>query len=166
MRSAEFGGRAASIRNTQLLAGACVKSSATNRDPTITPRKSADCRPSRRLTQGLRRQPGSNPPGRVVASRILAPVIVRIHVSGRQILLGRVKSTKIASRPTISSNEPYLGTAASAATPGSSIPARNSNDAPPPVEICEICFATPAAFTAFSESPPPTTEVAPELATA
>src|ERR1700680_509150 len=53
-----------------------------------------------------------------------------------------------------------------AATPGSSIPARNSSDAPPPVEICEILSATPADFTAFSESPPPTTDTAPEPATA
>src|SRR5437016_4921535 len=36
-----------------------------------------------------------------------------------------------------------------AATPGNSIPARNSSDAPPPVEICEILSATPADFTAF-----------------
>src|SRR5579862_7504764 len=53
-----------------------------------------------------------------------------------------------------------------AATPGNSIPARNSNDAPPPVEICEILSATPADFTAFSESPPPTTDTAPDAATA
>src|SRR6202049_4819587 len=53
-----------------------------------------------------------------------------------------------------------------AATPGSSIPARNSSDAPPPVEICEILSATPALCTAFSESPPPTTETAPDSATA
>src|ERR1700758_1921758 len=54
----------------------------------------------------------------------------------------------------------------SAATPGSSIPARNSSDAPPPVEMCEILSATPADLIAFSESPPPTTETAPEAATA
>src|ERR1700691_6021828 len=54
----------------------------------------------------------------------------------------------------------------SAATPGNSIPARNSSDAPPPVEICEIWSATPADLMAFSESPPPTTDVAPEAATA
>src|SRR5580693_9129893 len=54
----------------------------------------------------------------------------------------------------------------SAATPGSSMPARNSSDAPPPVEICEIWSPTPADLMAFSESPPPTTEVAPEVATA
>src|SRR6202051_282408 len=53
-----------------------------------------------------------------------------------------------------------------AATPGSSIPARNSSEAPPPVEMCEILSATPADFTAFSESPPPTTETAPDCATA
>src|SRR5579859_1550079 len=54
----------------------------------------------------------------------------------------------------------------SAATPGSSIPARNSSEAPPPVEICEILSETPADLTAFSESPPPTTDTAPDCATA
>src|SRR5579859_3533327 len=54
----------------------------------------------------------------------------------------------------------------SAFTPGSSIPARNSSDAPPPVEMCEILSATPADLMAFSESPPPTTLTAPEAATA
>src|ERR1051326_8826534 len=54
----------------------------------------------------------------------------------------------------------------SAATPGSSIPARNSRDAPPPVDTCVIFPLTPAALIAFSESPPPTIEVAPEPATA
>ena len=34
------------------------------------------------------------------------------------------------------------------ATPGNSLPSRNSNDAPPPVEICEIRSATPARSTA------------------
>src|ERR1051325_11458507 len=53
-----------------------------------------------------------------------------------------------------------------AATPGNSRPARNSSDAPPPVEICEILSATPADLIAFSESPPPTTLTAPESATA
>src|SRR6185295_15387989 len=53
-----------------------------------------------------------------------------------------------------------------AATPGSSMPAKNSRVAPPPVDICEILPATPADSTAFSESPPPTTESAPEFATA
>src|ERR1700680_3417035 len=53
-----------------------------------------------------------------------------------------------------------------AATPGSSMPARNSSEAPPPVEMCEILSATPADFTAFSESPPPTMDTAPESATA
>ena len=32
--------------------------------------------------------------------------------------------------------------------------------------MCEILSATPALFTAFSESPPPTTETAPDSATA
>src|ERR1035437_1587660 len=54
----------------------------------------------------------------------------------------------------------------SAATPGNSIPARNSSDAPPPVETCEILAVTPAALMAFSESPPPTTLMAPDSATA
>jgi hypothetical protein len=54
----------------------------------------------------------------------------------------------------------------SAATPGNSIPAKNSNDAPPPVEICEILSDTPADLMAFSESPPPTTDTAPDAATA
>src|SRR5689334_9713313 len=46
------------------------------------------------------------------------------------------------------------------------MPARNSSDAPPPVEMCEILPATPADLTAFSESPPPTTDTAPDSATA
>src|SRR5215469_6071718 len=46
------------------------------------------------------------------------------------------------------------------------MPAKNSRDAPPPVETCEILEATPAALIAFSESPPPTTETAPDSATA
>src|SRR5579871_3026590 len=54
----------------------------------------------------------------------------------------------------------------SAATPGSSMPERNSSDAPPPVETWLIFEVTPALLIAFSESPPPTTEVAPESATA
>src|SRR5579859_967802 len=54
----------------------------------------------------------------------------------------------------------------SAATPGSVMPARNSSDAPPPVEMWEILSATPADLTAFSESPPPTTDTAPDCATA
>src|SRR4051794_36855681 len=53
-----------------------------------------------------------------------------------------------------------------AATPGSSIPARNSSEAPPPVETWLIFDVTPAALIAFSESPPPTTLVAPDSATA
>src|SRR5712692_9375606 len=52
-----------------------------------------------------------------------------------------------------------------AATPGSSMPAKNSSDAPPPVEMCEILSATPADLMAFSESPPPTTLMAPDAAT-
>src|SRR5204863_1694140 len=48
-----------------------------------------------------------------------------------------------------------------ASTPGNCFPSRNSSDAPPPVEMWEILSATPAAFTAETESPPPTIEVAP-----
>src|SRR5437879_2882743 len=50
-----------------------------------------------------------------------------------------------------------------ATTPGNCFPSRNSSDAPPPVEMCEILSATPAAFTAATESPPPTIDVAPAL---
>src|SRR5439155_27276122 len=53
-----------------------------------------------------------------------------------------------------------------AATPGRVRPARNSKQAPPPVETCEIRSATPALATAAAESPPPTIETAPESATA
>src|SRR5262249_57831487 len=42
-----------------------------------------------------------------------------------------------------------------AATPGSVSPARNSSDAPPPVEIWVMRSATFAFFTAAIESPPP-----------
>ena len=49
----------------------------------------------------------------------------------------------------------------SAATPGSTLPSRNSSDAPPPVETCVIFLATPAFFTALALSPPPMTVVAP-----
>src|SRR5216684_8911879 len=48
-----------------------------------------------------------------------------------------------------------------ASTPGSLRPPRNSSDAPPPVEMWEILSATPAAWIAATESPPPTIEVAP-----
>src|SRR5271167_3099268 len=46
----------------------------------------------------------------------------------------------------------------SASTPGSFFPSRNSSDAPPPVEMCVILSATPAACTAATESPTPTIE--------
>src|SRR5271155_2192915 len=49
----------------------------------------------------------------------------------------------------------------SASTPGSFSPARNSNEAPPPVEMCEIWDARPDCSTAATESPPPTIDVAP-----
>src|SRR5215467_595918 len=51
----------------------------------------------------------------------------------------------------------------SASTPGSFLPSRNSSDAPPPVEMCVILSATPAAFTAATLSPPPMIEVAAPL---
>src|SRR5688572_11704598 len=47
-----------------------------------------------------------------------------------------------------------------AATPGNSLPSKNSSDAPPPVETCVICLARPAFLTALAESPPPMTVVA------
>src|SRR3954465_11577306 len=50
-----------------------------------------------------------------------------------------------------------------ASTPGNCFPSRNSSDAPPPVEMWEMLSATPAAFTAETESPPPTMDVAPAL---
>src|SRR5229473_618904 len=46
-------------------------------------------------------------------------------------------------------------------TPGSLRPPRNSREAPPPVEMCEILSATPDWWTAATESPPPTIEMAP-----
>src|SRR5215468_12318838 len=50
-----------------------------------------------------------------------------------------------------------------ASTPGKVLPSRNSKDAPPPVEMCVILSATPAARTADTESPPPTIDSAPGL---
>ena len=44
------------------------------------------------------------------------------------------------------------------AIPGNSNPSINSKDAPPPVEICDICFANPSFSTAAAESPPPMME--------
>src|ERR1700728_5397457 len=41
----------------------------------------------------------------------------------------------------------------SASTPGSFSPARNSRDAPPPVEMWEIWLATPERSTAAAEAP-------------
>ena len=43
-----------------------------------------------------------------------------------------------------------------ATTPGSFRPPRNSSDAPPPVDLCEMRSATPALVIAAIESPPPT----------
>ena len=52
----------------------------------------------------------------------------------------------------------YLSCAA--ATPGSSLPSRNSREAPPPVEIWLILSPNPIWFTAAAESPPPIIVVA------
>src|SRR4029434_1034203 len=56
------------------------------------------------------------------------------------------------------------GLSLSAATPGSTRPSRYSSDAPPPVDTCVICVATPAFLTALALSPPPMTVVAPVVA--
>src|SRR5580658_11290415 len=48
-----------------------------------------------------------------------------------------------------------------ASTPGSLVPPRNSREAPPPVEMWEILLEVPDWWTAATESPPPTMEVAP-----
>src|SRR5699024_10389888 len=53
------------------------------------------------------------------------------------------------------------------ATPGNSLPSRNSSEAPPPVEMCENCSSDrPSTRTAAAESPPPTTLNAVESAMA
>ena len=44
-----------------------------------------------------------------------------------------------------------------ATTPGSSLPSRNSSEAPPPVDTQSIRSASPSSCTARTESPPPTT---------
>src|SRR5215203_6982401 len=54
----------------------------------------------------------------------------------------------------------------SAATPGSTRPPRNSSEAPPPVEMCEMRSVTPALWTAEIESPPPMMVVPVTFATA
>src|SRR5262245_36365178 len=56
------------------------------------------------------------------------------------------------------------GLSSSTETPGSSRPSRNSSDAPPPVEMWVILSARPCWVTAATESPPPTTTVAPFVA--
>src|SRR5204862_2178503 len=53
-----------------------------------------------------------------------------------------------------------------AATPGNSLPSSNSREAPPPVEMNVILSASPACFTAVTESPPPIIVVAPDCAIA
>src|ERR1700709_2577679 len=49
----------------------------------------------------------------------------------------------------------------SAATPGRTLPSRNSSDAPPPVETWLICDSRCISAPAAAESPPPTMVVAP-----
>src|SRR5262249_37273835 len=53
-----------------------------------------------------------------------------------------------------------------AAIPGRVLPSRNSSEAPPPVEMWLIWSATPAWLTAATESPPPTTVIALDAASA
>src|SRR5260370_29209425 len=48
-----------------------------------------------------------------------------------------------------------------ASTPGSLCPPRNSREAPPPVEMCEMRSATPDWGIAATQPPPPTLEMAP-----
>src|SRR5690554_6552220 len=49
----------------------------------------------------------------------------------------------------------YIYFSSNAATPGSTLPSRNSREAPPPVEIWVILSASPKCSTAAAESPPP-----------
>src|SRR4029077_5461836 len=58
-----------------------------------------------------------------------------------------------------------LATASSASIPGSFPSARNSSEAPPPVDTCVNFPATPAACAAWTLSPPPTTVTAGDAAT-
>ena len=48
--------------------------------------------------------------------------------------------------------------------PGNVLPSRNSNDAPPPVEICVILSANPCFSIAAAESPPPIIVIASKFA--
>src|SRR5438067_4916306 len=66
--------------------------------------------------------------------------------------------------PAISTSRSYVS--GIAATPGSSLPARSSRDAPPPVDTQETSCVRPSSLSARTESPPPTTEYASESATA
>mmetsp|Transcript_12624 Transcript_12624/g.17406 ORF Transcript_12624/g.17406 Transcript_12624/m.17406 type:complete len:230 (-) Transcript_12624:818-1507(-) len=54
-----------------------------------------------------------------------------------------------------------LYASARAATPGRTLPSNNSNEAPPPVEICDISPARPDCSHAATESPPPIIVIAP-----
>src|SRR6185312_10977 len=58
------------------------------------------------------------------------------------------------------------GASVSAATPGSVSPARNSSDAPPPVETWVSLSSSPEARSAATESPPPATVTPGQPATA
>ena len=50
--------------------------------------------------------------------------------------------------------------------PGNSLPSSSSSDAPPPVDICVNLSPNPNLLIAAAESPPPTIEIALELAIA
>src|ERR1700739_3468102 len=60
----------------------------------------------------------------------------------------------------------FYGLFVSASTPGNFLPARNSSEAPPPVEMCEILSASSAAGIAPRDYPAPTMDVAPLLVAA
>src|SRR5258706_6571815 len=100
----------------------------------------------------------------------LLRVLVHLPVGGHQLLsheslsgnLGAERLVRGAARCIGPDTEFYVYfLSVSASTPGSFLPSRNSSEAPPPVEMCVILSATPAAFTADTESPPPTIEIAP-----
>src|SRR5207247_8847953 len=71
----------------------------------------------------------------------------------------RSKNSSVSAGPLNIFQFPAISIQASgiAATPGSSLPSSSSSDAPPPVETHEILSASPASWTARTESPPPTT---------
>ena len=67
----------------------------------------------------------------------------------------RAASARGEARARAQSPSLRLYLSVSAATPGSTLPPRNSSDAPPPVEMCDTRSATPALWMAATESPPP-----------